>query len=313
MRKGRTSTASSAAGSTRAASRRRARGASQEPAEPGAARARARAARRARRASTPAGGRRARRAGRDPRARRSRTAVTRPTPGRIAGAWLGRAAGCVLGKPVENISREGIRAIAKRTGNWPVTGWFTALGLDPAVTERYPWNSASRPTSLAENIDGVPEDDDLNFTMLGVLLLERCGPDFDEARRREALARLPARPAGSSPPSGSRCETCSRRIYRPRRRRGATRSGSGSALGSASTPTAGPHAGDPVGAAPDGVARRARQPYRERRLRGDVHGCGPRRSLGFDTPAECAEAGLSVIPRESRLAEADPDRPQPRR
>ena len=62
-----------------------------------------------------------------------------------------------------------------------MTGWFTALGLDPAVTERYPWNKASRPTSLAENIDGVPEDDDLNFTMLGVLLLERCGPDFDEA------------------------------------------------------------------------------------------------------------------------------------
>src|SRR5439155_26818473 len=99
-------------------------------------------------------------------------------PQRIAGAWLGRAAGCVLGKPVENIPREGIRAIAQSTGNWPVRGWFTAAGLDPAVGERYPWNRASRGTSLAENIDGIPEDDDLNFTMLALALVERCGRDF---------------------------------------------------------------------------------------------------------------------------------------
>jgi hypothetical protein len=105
-------------------------------------------------------------------------AVT-PQLERIAGAWLGRAAGCVLGKPVEKIPREGIRAIAQSTGNWPVAGWFTAVGLDPEIAERYPWNSASRPTSLAENIDGIPEDDDLNFTMLALVLLERCGASFD--------------------------------------------------------------------------------------------------------------------------------------
>ena len=100
-------------------------------------------------------------------------------PDRIAGAWLGRAAGCVLGKPVENVPREGIRAIAEATGNWPVAGWFTAEGLPEEVSERWPWNRASRPTSLAENIDGIPEDDDLNFTMLGVALLERAGTGFD--------------------------------------------------------------------------------------------------------------------------------------
>ena len=98
---------------------------------------------------------------------------------RVAGAWLGRAAGCVLGKPVENIPREGIRAIAQATGNWPVADWFTAVGLPDEVSEHWPWNRASRPTSLAENIDGIPEDDDLNFTMLGVALLERCGTGFD--------------------------------------------------------------------------------------------------------------------------------------
>jgi ADP-ribosylglycohydrolase len=96
---------------------------------------------------------------------------------RIRRAWLGRAAGCVLGKPVEGLPREGIRAIAESTGNWPVAGYFTAEGLDPHVAERWPWNRASRPTSLREVIDGVPEDDDLNFTMLAVKLLERVGPE----------------------------------------------------------------------------------------------------------------------------------------
>ena len=59
------------------------------------------------------------------------------------------------------------------------------------MLERRPWNRASGPTSLAENIDGAPEDDDLNFTMLGVALLERCGHGLRPARRGEALARLP--------------------------------------------------------------------------------------------------------------------------
>ena len=101
-----------------------------------------------------------------------------PDVDRLRGAWLGRAAGCVLGKPVEGIPREGIREIAQATGNWPVARWFTAQGLEPAVARLHPWNSASRTTSLAENIDGIPEDDDLNFTMLGVVLLERSGRGF---------------------------------------------------------------------------------------------------------------------------------------
>ena len=100
---------------------------------------------------------------------------------RLAGAWLGRAVGCVLGKPVEGIPREGIRELLEATGRWPLAGYFTAEGLPASVSERRPWNRASRPTSLAENIDGIPEDDDLNFTMLAVSLLERHGLDVDSA------------------------------------------------------------------------------------------------------------------------------------
>ncbi|WP_327157436.1 ADP-ribosylglycohydrolase family protein [Streptomyces tubercidicus] len=131
-----------------------------------------------------------------PETARSETArpeTARPETARLEAAWLGRAAGCLLGKPVEKLPLAGIRALARSTGNWPPAGYFTETGLDPAVTARYPWNRRSRTTSLAENIDGMPEDDDLNYPLLGLLLLERHGPGFTTADvARLWLDELPA-------------------------------------------------------------------------------------------------------------------------
>jgi ADP-ribosylglycohydrolase len=118
---------------------------------------------------------------------------TTAEPDRVLGAWLGRAAGCLLGKPVEKIPRQGIEQLARATGNWPITGYFTELGLPAETAQQYPWNRRSRPTSLAENIDGMPEDDDLNFTMLALRLLERHGTQLHTEQVAEAwLADLPA-------------------------------------------------------------------------------------------------------------------------
>ncbi|MFE0377525.1 ADP-ribosylglycohydrolase family protein [Streptomyces inhibens] len=112
---------------------------------------------------------------------------------RLEAAWLGRAAGCLLGKPVEKLPLSGVRALARSTGNWPLAAYFTEVGLDPAVAARHPWNRRSRATSLAENIDGMPEDDDLNYPLLGLLLLERHGHDFTTADvGRLWLDELPA-------------------------------------------------------------------------------------------------------------------------
>ncbi|WP_217634378.1 ADP-ribosylglycohydrolase family protein [Herbiconiux ginsengi] len=138
------------------------------------------------------------------------TALTRPEldpafVDRVHGAWLGRAAGCLLGKPVEKIPREGIRAIAQDTGNWPVASYFTEVGLDPALAARYPWNRKSRPTSLLENIDGMPEDDDLNFPLIALDLLERLGASFSTDDVAQSwLANLP----------GGRVFTAERITYR---------------------------------------------------------------------------------------------------
>ncbi|WP_432176587.1 ADP-ribosylglycohydrolase family protein [Streptomyces sp. Tue6028] len=121
--------------------------------------------------------------------------VPPPVPGqaRLEAAWLGRAVGCLLGKPVEKLPLRGIRELARATGNWPLHTWFTARGLPGHLKEAYPWNKRSAPTSLAENIDGMPEDDDLNYPLLNLLLLQRHGRRFTTADvARLWLDELPA-------------------------------------------------------------------------------------------------------------------------
>ncbi|MYR88102.1 ADP-ribosylglycohydrolase family protein, partial [Streptomyces sp. SID685] len=96
-------------------------------------------------------------------------------------SWLGRAAGCLLGKPVEKLPLDGVRALARASGNWPLTGYFTARGVPAELLDAHPWNRRSAATSLVENIDGMPEDDDLNYPLLNLLLLQRHGRGFSTA------------------------------------------------------------------------------------------------------------------------------------
>jgi ADP-ribosylglycohydrolase len=112
---------------------------------------------------------------------------------RLEAAWLGRAAGCLLGKPVEKLPLIGIRQLARSTGNWPLNTYFTARGVPEDLLSQHPWNRRSAPTSLVENIDGMPEDDDLNYPLLNLLLLQRHGRRFTTADvARLWLDELPA-------------------------------------------------------------------------------------------------------------------------
>lgn len=101
------------------------------------------------------------------------TAPRSAHPAALEAAWLGRAAGCLLGKPVEKLPLTAIRHLARATGNWPLTSYFTARGVPEDLLTSHPWNRRSATTSLAENIDGMPEDDDLNYPLLNLLVLQR--------------------------------------------------------------------------------------------------------------------------------------------
>jgi ADP-ribosylglycohydrolase len=234
--------------------------------------------------------------------------VAAPAPGsdledRVHAGWLGRAAGCLLGKPVEKIPREGIRAIAESTGNWPLHGYFTAVGLDPDIAAAFPWNRASRVTSLAENITGMPEDDDLNFALLALMLVERHGDALttDDV----ALAWLELLP-------GKRVFTAERIAYRN--------------LLDGYEPDEAAVVGNPftdwIGAqirtdvygwvCPGEPARAAALAWQDGRLshrRSGLYGAmfvagATAAAVVSSTVGECIDAGLSVIPPQSRYAAA---------
>ncbi|MBL1084798.1 ADP-ribosylglycohydrolase family protein [Streptomyces actinomycinicus] len=107
-----------------------------------------------------------------------RAGAPAPAARALEAAWLGRAIGCLLGKPVEKLPLDGIRALARAVGNWPLNGYFTARGVPRELLDAHPWNRRSAATSLAENIDGMPEDDDLDYPLLNLLLLQRHGRSF---------------------------------------------------------------------------------------------------------------------------------------
>lgn len=109
------------------------------------------------------------------------------------GAWLGRAAGCLLGKPVEKVQRVGIRRILESSNRWPLTEYFTAAGVPADVLVKHPWNTQSGKTCLQENIDGMAEDDDLNYPLIALLTVEKFGRDFNTDHIADQwLKNLPA-------------------------------------------------------------------------------------------------------------------------
>ena len=91
---------------------------------------------------------------------------------RIHGAWLGRCAGCVLGKPLEGWPSADIERYLRLTDSWPPDDYVAAL--DPMPRE-FPPIKPSWPESIRGRIAGMPRDDDVDYTLLGLHLLEDHG------------------------------------------------------------------------------------------------------------------------------------------
>ena len=109
---------------------------------------------------------------------------------RVLGAWLGRSAGCLLGKPVEGWTAEQIHRYLEYADALPLDGYIPAL--DPYPDDIPPMTASWRETTRGA-IDGMARDDDLDYTVVGLLLLERTGGDPTAADvAAQWLARLPA-------------------------------------------------------------------------------------------------------------------------
>lgn len=98
---------------------------------------------------------------------------------RIHGAWLGRCAGCLLGKPVEGWTREKIEAVLRRGDEFPLEGYVPA-SLAGSESDRFEVDTAGVFRSALEPDDsGMPEDDDLNYTVAGMDIVNSHGLEFD--------------------------------------------------------------------------------------------------------------------------------------
>ena len=97
---------------------------------------------------------------------------------RLEGALLGRMAGCTLGAPVEGWPIDNMRALARENGDeFPPTDYWSSVP-NPDL-KRY--QMSPREAYTRGKLDGVPVDDDIAYTLLGLLILEDFGPGFTTA------------------------------------------------------------------------------------------------------------------------------------
>lgn len=93
---------------------------------------------------------------------------------RIIGAVCGRAAGVILGKPVEmGFDRKKIREYLESVGEYPLNDWISAYS--PVLDLRLREDCLP---STKGNVAYVQPDDDIHYTILALLLAERKGMGF---------------------------------------------------------------------------------------------------------------------------------------
>ena len=93
---------------------------------------------------------------------------------RIKGAWHGRIAAVILGKPFEiHVDRQFIKRYLESVDAYPLNDWapYTSPKLD--ITLR------SKPSTLG-NVQYAEPDDDIHYTILALMLLEEHGFGFSK-------------------------------------------------------------------------------------------------------------------------------------
>jgi ADP-ribosylglycohydrolase len=113
-------------------------------------------------------------------------------PERIRSAWEGRISGCQLGKPVELLSmvqgRDSLLAYLEDVGALPLRDYIP-LKEKTLV-------AATAPRSCKGRLSRSEPDDDINYTVLGLILLERHGLNLSTTDVARAWVRL--LPAGET-------------------------------------------------------------------------------------------------------------------
>ena len=93
---------------------------------------------------------------------------------RVESAFLGSVAGCILGKPLEaSFTGHEIRDALKAMDEWPLDNY-----VSKKIKNHLPRVNNSFSETAREYIQYVAPDDDINYTIMGMLILEEYGPSF---------------------------------------------------------------------------------------------------------------------------------------
>ena len=109
---------------------------------------------------------------------------------RVRSAFLTSVCACILGKPLEEApygGLEDIRAAAQASGEWPLRDYVSDAMLTAWGRRNPSWVETTR-----GRVRYAASDDDITYTIMGMLLLEKRGKDFSHEDMRQLwLENLP--------------------------------------------------------------------------------------------------------------------------
>jgi len=99
---------------------------------------------------------------------------------KVEGAWYGRIAGCLLGKPIEGIRYDKLTALLKETGNYPMRRYIKWSELTDEMCKRADFDLLNKwkRNCYIDNLEFAPTDDDTNYVVLNCLAIETFGRGF---------------------------------------------------------------------------------------------------------------------------------------
>ena len=107
---------------------------------------------------------------------------------KVTGGWYGRICGCLLGKPVEGISRFELEKLLKATGNFPLSRYIDSDGVDGEFAKQLTFPVLKR--LYPENYGKMPADDDTNYMLIAYEVLKRYGRNFTSASVAEVWLEM---------------------------------------------------------------------------------------------------------------------------
>ena len=95
---------------------------------------------------------------------------------KIAGAWMGRICGCLLGKVIEGIRTDELVPFLKESGNYPMHRYVYRTDVSEQTIAKYKFAFKGR--HYVDDLECMIPDDDLNYVVMAQELIEKYGKDF---------------------------------------------------------------------------------------------------------------------------------------